>query len=156
MTRVITILLALMTLSVLLTGCSGRQAEGNISTTPDGTVNGGTGSSTENNGSGSMTQDSGSGNTQPDSVVPGTDRNDSASQQPESSSGANGGMSDRPGESTGGMNDRPEGSVGSDMEQGFDDMVDGAKDAIDDMQDAIGEPAEGRARRSGTGMTGGR
>ena len=146
MKRVITILLALMTLSVLLTGCSGRQAEGNISTTPNGTVNGGTGSSTENNSSNS--------NASADSNVPGVDRNDNAYQQPGNASGSNGTMTDRPGEPNG--SDRPEGSVGSDMEQGFDDMVDGAKDAIDDMQDAIGEPAEGRSRRSGTGMTGGR
>ena len=149
MKRVITILLALMTLSVLLTGCSGRQAQGNVSTTPNGTVNGSTNPSTENN------SPNGS-NAAPDPIVPETDRNDSSNLQPGSSSGSNGTINDRPVNSDGSMTDRPEGSVGSEMEQGWNDMVAGAKDAIDDMQDAIGEPAEGRAKRSGTGMTGGR
>jgi len=39
MKRMIAILLAVLTTAALLTGCSGRN-DGNVSTTPDGTVNG--------------------------------------------------------------------------------------------------------------------
>ena len=133
MKRTIAILLAVLTSAALLTGCSGTDT--NVSTTPNGTVNG-----TENNAKPDRTPSGSNTDTQPE--VPNQDR-ESAGSVPNTDNGT--------GENN--SSTTPD-QNGSSFEQ---DMTDAADDALDGMKDAVEDVTGSRAAsRSGRGMVGGR
>ena len=139
MTRMIAILLVILSVAFCLTGCSGRDNT-NVSTTPNGTVNGSNG-----------TTETGPG---PDPTVPsessvhGNDFQDSVTTPAHPAQDNYGNDVTDPDAAP---DDTPLENFGSDMKDAAEDMVDDTKDVIDDV---TGKRA--RTGVSGTGMTGGR
>ena len=137
MKRTIAILLAVVTAMALLAGCSGRD-NNNVSTTPNGTVNGSNNEAVAPNNQRPGTPDQ--NNDFEGAVVDPVDppmNNDTTTEE-----------------------NRPENNTTeeSPMEEFGNDMKDAAQDAMDDAENAV-EDITGngaRARRSGTGMAGGR
>ena len=140
MKRMIAILLAVLTVAAMLTGCSGRDNT-NVSTTPDGTVNGNNAETTTPNDQRPNTPNQGNDfqGAVIDPVDPTTDNNTTTDS----------GNANRPENGT--TEKSPMENFGDDMTDAAEDIIDGTENAIDD---AVGNNA--RARHSGTGMVGGR
>ena len=129
MKRMIAIVLVILSLTVVLAGCSGTETDA-------GMTNGSTGSST--NGSAGANS---SGST--DSGSAGMTQNPA----PDAGNGI-------PSDNENGIieEERPAAQDDNALEEFGDDM----KDMADDAGTAIDDAIDGRSRRSGTGMTGGR
>ena len=137
MKRMIAILLAVLTMTVVLAACSndGVSGNGNVSTTPNGTVNGSNGSVTDNYGTGA----NGNGNSNGDNN--GVNGNNGTATTPNGNTN-NGTL--------------PNGEYDRDHDGIVDDFENGVENAIDGTRDAIDEAVTGRSARTGTGMIGGR
>ena len=156
MKRMIAILLAVLTMTALLTGCSGRGKD-NVSTTPNGTVNG----SNTNGDNAASNGNTANGNTangnEPMTGAPGpngtTDTNgngkDNAVTEPDRNESPYEEDTVTPVDPDRDNVVENNGSIGQDIENGVNDVIDDTEDVLDDA-------VNGRSRRSGTGMVGGR
>ena len=131
MKRMIAILLAVLTMTAVLAACGsdGVTDSGNVSTTPNGTVNGTNGANGANGNGVNGNQNGVTGN----------------------QNGANGssGAVTTPNENNSGMYDSNRNGMEDNFENGAEDIIEGTGNAID-------EAVTGRSARTGTGMTGGR
>ena len=139
MTRMIAIVLVILSIAFCLTGCSGKDNT-NVSTTPNGTVNGN--NDTTEIGPGlepkPATGSSVQGNDFQDAVTtpahPAQDNYSNDVTTPDAI-----------------PNDTPMENFGNDMKDAASDIMDGARNAMDDVTGS-----RSRSRTSGTGMVGGR
>lgn len=131
MKRMIAILLAVLTMTAVLAACSsdGVTDSGNVSTTPNGTVNGTNGTNGANGNGVNGNQNGVTGNQN-------------------GVTGSNGTVT-TPGETNNGVYDSNQNGIADSFENGAADIIEGTGNAID-------EAVTGRSARTGTGMTGGR
>lgn len=132
MKRLIAIMIAALTMAAVLSGCGGRMS-GNVSTTPNGKVNGGETAITDSSANSGSHIGTSNGNANSSNSGNAGNRNDAGS-------GTSAGTQDR---------SDANGSAMDDMREAADDMGQAAKDAGRAMGDAI-------TGDNGTGMTGGR
>lgn len=136
MKRTIAILLTAFALTFALAGCSGTGNGNTVSTTPNGTVNGGENSttgSTTTPETGTTTRPNGSNGT---TMEPGTSTGDNATTPNGNSGNTN-------------TSDQTDNNVVQDFGRDMEHAAENARDMIDDA-------VQSRQQRTGTGMTGGR
>jgi len=131
MKRMIAILLATMALSGVLAGCSGSGDNNTVSTTPNGTVNGGSSTAADDTYAPDSSTNSPAKNHSGDTANSNT-YNDDTAPNPGTSQNAD-------------HDNNMIEEFGQDMERAMEDTGDMVEDAV-----------EGRSKHTGTGMTGGR